>query len=64
MEYLIKNTTQEQRKKIAKDAFAIALGSNEPPSKETIAIVKEYVKGNMELKEVQKKVIERYKKHE
>ena len=64
MEYLIKDTTQEQRKKIAKDALAVAIGSNEMPSKETINLVKEYVKGNMELEEVQKKVIERYKKHE
>ena len=32
------------------------------PSKETIEIVKEYVDGNMEIEEVQKKVIERYKK--
>ena len=62
MEYLIKNTTKEERKKIAKNALAISVGSNEMPSKETIEIVKEYVDGKMELEEVQKKVIERYKK--
>ena len=62
MEYLIKNTTKEERKKIAKNALAISVGSNEMPSKETIEIVKEYVDGNMEIEEVQKKVIERYKK--
>ena len=32
------------------------------PSEETIEIVKQYVDGKMELKEVQKKIIERYKK--
>lgn len=62
MEYLIKNTTKEERKKIAKNALAISVGSNEMPSKETIELVKEYVDGKMELEEVQKKVIERYKK--
>ena len=62
MEYLIKNTTKEERKKIAKNALAISVGSNEMPSKETIEIVKEYVDGKMELEEVKKKVIERYKK--
>ena len=62
MEYLIKNTTKEERKKIAKNALAISVGSNEMPSKETIELVKEYVEGNIELKEVQKKIIERYKR--
>ena len=62
MEYLVKNTTREERKKIAKKALAISVGSNEMPSEETIEIVKEYVDGKIELKEAQKKVIERYKK--
>lgn len=62
MEYLIENTTREERKKIAKKALAISIGSNEMPSKEVIDIVKQYVDGEIELKEVQKRVIERYKK--
>ena len=62
MSYLIKDTTREERKKIAKNALAISVGSNEMPSEETIEIVKQYVDGKMELKEVQKKIIERYKK--
>ena len=62
MKYLIKDTTKEERKKIAKNALAISVGSNEMPSKEVIEIVKEYVDGKMELEEVQKKIIERYKK--
>ena len=62
MSYLIKDTTREERKKIAKNALAISIGSNEMPSKETIELVKEYVDGKTELEEVQKKVIERYKK--
>lgn len=62
MSYLIKDTTKEERKKIAKNALAISVGSNEMPSKETIELVKEYIEGNMELEEVQRKIIERYKK--
>ena len=44
MEYLIKDTTKEERKKIAKNALAISVGSNEMPSKEVIELVKEYDK--------------------
>lgn len=62
MSYLIKDTTREERKKIAKNALAISVGSNEMPSKESIELVKQYVDGKMELKEVQKRIIERYKK--
>ena len=62
MSYLIKDTTHEERKKIAKSALAISVGSNEIPSKETINLVKQYIDGKMELEDVQKKVIERYKK--
>jgi len=62
MDYSIENTSREERKKIAKKALGISVASNEMPSKETIQIVKEYVDGKIELEEVQKKVIERYKK--
>lgn len=61
MDYSIKNTTREERKRIAKNALGISIASNEMPSKETIEIVKEYVDGKTELEEVQRKVIERYK---
>ena len=62
MSYLIKDTTNEERKKIAKAALAISVGSNETPTRETIDLVKQYADGKMEIEEVQKKVIERYKK--
>ena len=62
MKYLIKDTTKEERKEIAKKALAISVASNETPSKIAIELVKEYIEGRMELEEVQKKVIERYKK--
>ena len=62
MKYLIKDTTREERKKLAKSALAISVASNEMPSKEAIELVKQYVNGYMELEEVKKKIIERYKK--
>lgn len=62
MSYLIKDTSKEERKKIVKNAFGISIASNEIPSKEVIELVKQYINGNMELEEVQKKVIERYRK--
>lgn len=62
MSYLIKDTTKEERKKIVKNALAISIGSNEEPSDIAIKLVKEYIEGNMELEQVQKKLIERYKK--
>ena len=62
MSYLIKDTSKEERKKIAKNAFGISIASNEIPSKEVIELVKQYINGNMELEEVQKKVIEKYRK--
>ena len=58
MSYLIKDTSKEERKKIAKNAFGISIASNEIPSKEVIELVKQYINGNMELEEVQKKVID------
>ena len=62
MSYWIKDTNKEERKKIAKNAFGISIASNEIPSKEVIELVKQYINGNMELEEVQKKVIDIYRK--
>ncbi len=62
MSYLIKDTSYEERKKKAKQALAICVGSNEMPTKETIDLVKQYVDGKMDIEDIQKKVIERYKK--
>lgn len=62
MSYLIKDTSKEERKKIAKNAFGISIASNEMPSKEVIDLVKQYIDGKMELEDVQKKVIEKYRK--
>lgn len=62
MKYLIKDTTKEERKQIAKRALGISVASNEMPSQDVIELVKQYIEGKMELEEIQKKVIERYRK--
>ena len=62
MSFLIKDTTKEERKKIVKNAFGLTISSNEMPSKEVIELTKKYINGEMELEEIQKKVIEMYRK--
>ena len=62
MSFLIKDTTKEERKKIVKNAFGVTISSNEMPSKEVIVLTKKYINGEMELEDVQKKVIEMYRK--
>lgn len=62
MSYLIKDNTKEERMKMAKNAFGISIASNERPSNETVKLVKEYIKWHMELEEIQKQIINKYKK--
>lgn len=62
MSCLIKDTSKEERKKIAKEALAISVASDKMPSKEAIELTKEYINGKIELEEIQKIIIEKYKK--
>ena len=62
MSYLIKDTTREERAKLVKKALGISVSGAELPSNETLRIVKQYIDGEKELKEVQKEIIERYRK--
>lgn len=62
MDLSIKNTTREQRKEIVKNALAISISGADFPTDATLNIVKEYVDGKTELEEVQKKIINLYKK--
>lgn len=54
--------SKEERLKKVKDAFAISVGSNEKPSEETIKLSKDYINGKISLEEMEKIIIERYKK--
>ena len=62
MDYSIKNTTREQREELVKNALAISLAGAEEPSKETMKLVRQYIDGEKELSEVQKEIIEQYRK--
>lgn len=59
--YSIAETTRVQREKIANDALAISVLDAPEPSKETLDLVDEYIKGNMEINEVLKKTIDKYR---
>lgn len=58
----IDNTTREERIKKVKNALGISISGSSMPTDETLLLVKEYVDGKKELKQVQKEIVERYKK--
>lgn len=62
MSYLIKDTTREQRIQIIKQALAISMSGTDIPTDKTLSIAKEYIDGITELKDVQTKIIEMYKR--
>ncbi len=64
MKYLIKDTTPEERQIIVEKALAISLADAKVPSKEALELVYEYIDGKKELEEIQKEIIEKYKKGE
>ena len=61
MKYLISETTKEERLKIVYKALGISMSDAQAPSKEAMDIVNQYVEGNMELEEVQKRIVDMYK---
>lgn len=61
MKYLIAETTQDERAKLVYKALGISLSGAQPPSKEVMNLANEYIKGNLELREVQEMVVNMYK---
>mgnify|MGYP003369719866 CR=1 FL=1 len=59
--YSIKNTTKEERKEIVKKALAISLLGADMPSDDTLRLAKKYIDGEIELDELQKIVLDKYK---
>lgn len=59
--YSIKNTTKEERKEIVKKALAISLLGADMPSDDTLSLAKKYIDGEIELDELQKIVLDKYK---
>lgn len=64
MKYLIAETTPEERKALVEKAFMISLSGAEAPSQETIELVNQYIRGEKELEEVQRLVVEKYTQKE
>ena len=64
MNYLISETTKEERTELVYKALGISMSDADKPSDEALALAKEYIDGNMELEEIQKKVIDMYKSKE
>lgn len=60
--YSISETTREQRAKIANDALALSTLDAPEPSADTLELVNEYIEGNIEIPEILKRVIDKYKK--
>ena len=62
MDYLIQNTTKKQRAEIIKKSLAISMSGADIPTDEALKIAKEYIDGITELEDVQKKIINLYKR--
>jgi len=64
MNYLIKDTTKEERKKIVEKALSISLSGSDMPEKDVLNLVNDYIDGKRELDEIQRMIISKYKKTE
>ena len=64
MKYLISETTKEERMELVYKALGISMSDADKPSDEVLELEKEYIEGNMELDEIQKKVIDMHKHKE
>ena len=63
MNYSINDTTIEERKKLIKKALCIPISGAYIPTDETLLLSKQYIHGKIDLKELQKKVIQKYNKN-
>lgn len=62
MDFKISNTTKKQRAEIVQEAFEISVTGNENvPSNHALEYLKEYINGETEIEDVQKKIIDMYK---
>lgn len=62
MSFLIKDTTPEERQLLVEKALAISLSGADAPSQEVLDLVYEYIDGKKELADIQKQVVNLYKK--
>lgn len=62
MNYLIKDTTREERRNLVFKALGISMSDADKPSDKALYLAQLYIDGKMELKEIQKLIVEEYKK--
>lgn len=53
--------TKEEKELIVRKALAISESDALEPTEETLALVEEYIEGNMTIEEIQQIVIDKYK---
>jgi hypothetical protein len=56
----MEDTTKEERIALANKALAISLSGAEPPTKETLELVNQYIEGNINLEQFQQTGINKY----
>lgn len=59
--YSVADTTKVERQKIANDALGISTLDAAEPTEETKKLVEQYISGNMEISDILKATINRYK---
>lgn len=60
-EYSIKDTTKEERRKIANEALGLSTLDAKEPTPETKELVERYINGEIEISEILQITIDRYK---
>ena len=63
MENLIDEKEREKRKEMVKKALAISVSGTDMPTDETIKLTRDYIDGKIDLKELQRIVIDHYNKN-
>lgn len=62
MNYLIKDTTEDERRELFYKALGISLSGAKAPSKRMVELANLYIEGKLELDEIKKIIIEEYSK--
>ena len=64
MNYLIKDTTRDEREKLVYKALGISMSDADKPSEKALYLAKLYIEGKMELKEIQELIVKEYQKND
>ena len=64
MNYLIGETTKEEREELVYKALGISKSDAIDPSDYAMSLAKKYIDGELELEEIQKMIVEKYKGEE